>query len=84
MRVHGNCLTCYCVKPPTWQKFEYDHRDSYKFWNIKREGCTVKTHFGRVGTSGSTIVKDFYYESEARNYVTRMINEKLNKGYYEL
>lgn len=83
MRVHGNCNTCYCVKPPTWRKFEYEHRDSWKFWNIKREGPRVWTHFGRMGTDGSKLVKDFIYESDAMEYVSRMVNEKLNKGYFE-
>lgn len=83
MRVHGNCNTCYCVKSE-WRKFEYDYRDSFKFWNIKRAGSRVWTHYGRIGTSGSKLVKDFVYQSDALAYVGQMINEKLNKGYQEL
>jgi predicted DNA-binding WGR domain protein len=84
MRVHPVCGTCYCQKPPTWRKFVYDYRESYKFWDIKQEGMEVYTRFGRVGTSGSTIVKNFYSSYDAKDYVNRMINEKLNKGYEEL
>jgi predicted DNA-binding WGR domain protein len=83
MRVHPSCATCYCVKPPTWRKFEYTWRDSDKFWNIKQEGSKVWTHFGRAYTDGTKILKEFSYTVDATNYVNRMINEKLNKGYEE-
>lgn len=84
MRVHPSCNTCYCVRPPQYRKFEYEHRDSWKFWHIKREGNKVWTVFGRIGTDGSKLLKEFVYQSDAEAYVKRMINEKLNKGYEEV
>lgn len=84
MRLHNYCNTCICVKPSSYRKFEYERRDSYKFWRIKRVASTVYTVYGRIGTAGSKLVKDFWNDWEARQYMEEKIEEKLNKGYYSV
>ncbi|MBO3739546.1 DUF4132 domain-containing protein [Actinoplanes flavus] len=65
------------------RSFEFVAGTSAKFWEIDRDGCDVTVRFGRVGTAGQTSVKTLADESAAAAHETRLINEKLAKGYVE-
>ncbi|MEV0901331.1 DUF4132 domain-containing protein [Actinoplanes sp. NPDC049802] len=66
------------------RSFEFVAGTSAKFWEIERDGCDVTVRFGRVGTAGQTSVKTLADEPAAVAHETKLINEKLRKGYVEV
>jgi predicted DNA-binding WGR domain protein len=65
------------------RRFTYASGSSDKFWSVGRDGATVTVHFGRVGTDGQTQVKELPSGSEAEAHVTKLVTQKLKKGYTE-
>ena len=54
---------------------------SNKFWGVTVSGNTLVTHYGKIGTKGSTTTKTFGSAGEASTAATALIGQKLNKGY---
>ncbi|MEV6636349.1 DUF4132 domain-containing protein [Actinoplanes sp. NPDC051470] len=65
------------------RSFEFIEGGSAKFWEIWRDGSDVGVRFGRVGTNGQTKIKTFDDTGAAEAHETRLIGEKLRKGYAE-
>ncbi|MEV0901332.1 DUF4132 domain-containing protein [Actinoplanes sp. NPDC049802] len=65
------------------RSFEFVAGTSAKFWEIERDGCDVTVRFGRVGARGQTSVKTLADEQAAAAHETKLISEKLRKGYAE-
>lgn len=65
------------------RRFVYASGSSDKFWSVGRDGTTVTVHFGRVGTDGQTQVRELTSENEAEAHVTKLVAQKLKKGYAE-
>ena len=65
------------------RRFECDHSGHNKFWEIWLEHHRVVTHYGKIGTNGQNVYKDFPTSLDGIIYIEKMIREKLNKGYEE-
>ncbi|GIE82828.1 hypothetical protein Aph02nite_87780 [Actinoplanes philippinensis] len=65
------------------RSFEFVDGTSAKFWAISRAGGQVTVRFGRLGTQGQTSVKALPDEAAAVAHETKLINEKIRKGYAE-
>ncbi|MFD1371134.1 DUF4132 domain-containing protein [Actinoplanes sichuanensis] len=63
--------------------FEFVEGTSAKFWEIARTGSRVTVRFGRLGTQGQTSVKTLADDPAAAAHETKLISEKLRKGYVE-
>lgn len=63
--------------------FEFVDGKSNKFWEIRREGTTVTTRYGRIGSAGQETAKMFADESLAEHHLQKLIEEKTGKGYRE-
>ena len=56
---------------------------SNKYWRVGVEGTTLVVEFGRVGTKGQRVVKNFDDAERARREANKLILEKSAKGYTE-
>ena len=65
------------------RSFEFVQGSSAKFWEVERAGCDVTVRFGRIGTQGQTSVKTLGDAAAAVARETKLINDKLRKGYVE-
>jgi predicted DNA-binding WGR domain protein len=63
----------------------YHFRDgsSDKFWRIGVHATEVTVQFGRVGTTGQTVVKNYESAERARREADKLVLEKTRKGYTE-
>jgi predicted DNA-binding WGR domain protein len=67
-----------------WRRFEFDDGfNSSKFWSIRMDydPTVVWVKYGKMGTKGTLIKKDFAWSYQARDFYSRMVKEKLGKGY---
>jgi predicted DNA-binding WGR domain protein len=64
--------------------FEYQDEKSSKFWEITIEGTTLKTRYGKIGTTGQTTEKVFADEAAVQKEYARLVKEKTGKGYVEV
>jgi predicted DNA-binding WGR domain protein len=65
------------------RSFEFVEGGSAKFWEIQRDGNEVTVRWGRVGTNGQTKAKAFDDPAAATTHETKLIAEKVKKGYLE-
>lgn len=65
------------------RSFAFTDAGSSKFWEIQRAGIDVTVRWGRTGTTGQTKTKTFGTEEDAVTHETRLIAEKMRKGYAE-
>ncbi|MGC4122146.1 MAG: WGR domain-containing protein [Myxococcales bacterium] len=63
--------------------FEFQEGTSHKFWAVRREGTSVTTRYGKVGSAGQTTVKTEATEAKAQALMDKLIREKTGKGYQE-
>ncbi len=63
------------------QRFEYQDGKSHKFWEIKVEGNSHTVRYGKVGTDGRLITKEFGSPEETQKSATKLIAQKTKKGY---
>jgi predicted DNA-binding WGR domain protein len=61
--------------------FEYQDEKSSKFWEITVEGTTLKTRYGKIGTTGQTTEKVFADEAAVQKEYAKLVKEKTGKGY---
>ena len=67
--------------PP--RMFELVEGGSAKFWEIRPQGASFTTRFGKIGTKGQTSQKDFSSEASASVEAAKLVAEKMKKGYVE-
>ncbi|GAA2567510.1 hypothetical protein GCM10010435_46520 [Winogradskya consettensis] len=65
------------------RSFEFVEGSSAKFWEIDLDGSEVTVRWGRSGTTGQTKVKTLDDPASAAAHETKLIAEKLRKGYAE-
>jgi uncharacterized protein (TIGR02996 family) len=68
---------------PGARYFELVEGASSKFWEIKLDGESFTTRYGKIGTPGQSTEKDFDSARAARRAHDGLIEEKTAKGYVE-
>ena len=63
--------------------FEFIEGTSSKFWEIRCDGTTFYTRYGKIGTDGQMTQKDFDSPEKAQAEANKLIAEKTRKGYSE-
>jgi len=63
--------------------FEFVEGGSAKFWEIRVEGSTFFTRYGKIGTDGQVTQKDYDSDAKAQAEAAKLISEKTRKGYAE-
>ncbi len=63
------------------QRFEFSDGSSNKFWQIAREGATLRVAFGKIGTAGQAQLKELASEAAAIAEHDKLVKEKTKKGY---
>lgn len=58
-------------------------KSSDKFYELSTAGSRVTIRYGRNGTQGATVIKDFDDSTDALAFVASTLTEKLKKGYVE-
>jgi predicted DNA-binding WGR domain protein len=62
-------------------RYEFVEGTSNKFWEITRDGLSVTTRYGRIGSAGQSTTKTFPSEAAATREHDKLVAEKLGKGY---
>jgi predicted DNA-binding WGR domain protein/cell wall assembly regulator SMI1 len=65
-------------------RFEFSEGTANKFWEVKVEGVTLITSWGRIGTNGQSKTKTFASSTEAQAEYDKLIREKTREGYREV
>ncbi len=68
---------------PLVRHFQFVGDQSQKFWEISVSDTSFTVRFGRIGTPGQSQTKTFADHARTNEEATRLINEKLKKGYVE-
>ncbi len=63
--------------------FEFIEGTSAKFWEIRVEGSSFFTRYGKIGTDGQVTQKDYDSEAKAQAEAAKLVAEKTKKGYAE-
>lgn len=63
--------------------FEFIEGSSAKFWEIRVEGSSFFTRYGKIGTDGQVTQKDYDSEAKAQAEAAKLVAEKTKKGYAE-
>lgn len=63
--------------------FELSDGKSHKFWEIRVGGASHTVRYGRIGTNGTTKTKDFADAAVATADATKLVEQKVKKGYEE-
>ncbi|QNK64326.1 DUF4240 domain-containing protein [Pedobacter sp. PAMC26386] len=66
------------------RRFINQDNASNKFWNITIKGKTQTITFGKVGTKGRELIKEFETEKECAAETVKLIGQKTRSGYFEL
>lgn len=65
----------------TVKYFEFVDGKSSKFWEIGVSGKTVTVRYGKIGTTGQSLIKEFDERTQATENAEKQIAEKVGKGY---
>ncbi|MDP3234093.1 MAG: DNA ligase [Myxococcales bacterium] len=63
--------------------FEFVEGSSAKFWEIRVEGSSFFTRYGKIGTDGQVTQKDYDSDAKAQAEAAKLVAEKTKKGYAE-
>lgn len=63
--------------------FEFKDAKSNKFWEISASGKKIKIHYGKIGTAGQVLDKEFSNAKDALIEMEKAISKKLKEGYIE-
>jgi predicted DNA-binding WGR domain protein len=64
-----------------WLHYEFVEGSSSKFWEIKLEGSSFQTRYGRIGADGNVTLKEFDSPDKAKKEYDKLVAEKVKKGY---
>jgi len=56
---------------------------SKKFWSIDVKNKTLHIRYGRIGSTGKSLNKEYYNKAFAKEAADKLVQEKLAKGYKE-
>jgi predicted DNA-binding WGR domain protein len=62
-------------------RYEFSEGSSNKFWEIKLDGSSFTTTYGKIGTPGTTTLKQWKDAAEAKKEHDKLVAEKTKKGY---
>ncbi|MFO0555015.1 MAG: WGR domain-containing protein [Polyangiaceae bacterium] len=62
-------------------RYEFVEGSSSKFWEIKLDGSSFETTYGRIGTDGQTSLKEYDSPDKAKKEYDKLVAEKVKKGY---
>lgn len=68
---------------PGARYFEFAEGTSSKFWEVRLDGETLTTRYGKLGTEGQTTEKELESKTLAFKEYDKLIAEKVKKGYVE-
>jgi predicted DNA-binding WGR domain protein len=66
------------------REFQYTQGTSNKFWHITLDGTKHTVQYGRIGTAGQSLTKEFGSEAEALKSYEGLVKTKLKEGYTEI
>jgi len=66
------------------RRFEFVVGNSAKFWQVTVSGTSVTVRYGRLGSDGQALDKEFPSNAAADGHLQRLIAQKLAKGYQEV
>lgn len=66
------------------RRFELKDDKSYKFWAIELDDKSHTVTYGRIGTKGKSMRKEFASSGDAKASYEILIQQKVKKGYKEL
>jgi uncharacterized protein (TIGR02996 family) len=62
-------------------RYEFSEGSSNKFWEIKLDGASFTTTYGKLGANGQTTIKKWKDAAQAKAEYEKLIAEKTKKGY---
>jgi len=62
-------------------RYELVEGSSSKFWDIKLDGASFTTTYGRIGTNGTVTLKEWDSEEQAKKEYDKLVAAKVKKGY---
>jgi uncharacterized protein (TIGR02996 family) len=62
-------------------RYEFAEGSSNKFWEIKLDGASFTTTYGKLGANGQTTIKKWKDAAQAKAEYEKLIAEKTKKGY---
>ena len=68
---------------PGARYFEFIEGSSAKFWEIRVDGTSFFTRYGKIGTDGQMTQKDYDSPERTQAEAEKLISEKTRKGYAE-
>jgi predicted DNA-binding WGR domain protein len=71
-------------QPSAHRHFINQENGSNKFWTIDLKGKKYEVVFGKMGSKGTSILKEFDSKEDCITEAEKLIREKLNKGYKEV
>jgi predicted DNA-binding WGR domain protein len=63
---------------------EFNDEKSHKFWQLELKNSTFTVLYGKIGTDGKPHTKEFDTDKEAEQEATKLIKQKIKKGYKEV
>lgn len=67
----------------TTRRFQNTLATSFKFWMVTLDGRRLHFDYGRIGTAGQHLTKEYSTQWRAEREMALLINQKLAKGYVE-
>ena len=64
-----------------FQRFEFVNEKSSKFWEIRIRAIAVDVQYGKIGTKGQALTKEFADDTAARKHADKLVAEKYREGY---
>lgn len=61
----------------------FEQGSSRKFWRVVAKGCEFTVYYGRIGTTGQMLLKQFESPERANREMEKLVAEKLRKGYVD-
>lgn len=66
------------------RRFEFKDGGSSKFWEVRQQGAELHIGWGRIGTAGQSQTKSFADGAAATAAMSKLVAEKVNKGYVDV
>jgi len=65
------------------RSLRFEQGGSAKFWRATLRGAELEVGYGRMGSTGQRLVKQYESQQRARREMDKLVEEKLRKGYVE-
>jgi len=82
-RAENACAAATPTRPADPRYFEFREGKSNKFWEVSVKATEVTVRYGRIGTDGTSKVKEFADPAAADAHAAKLIAQKIGKGYVE-